>query len=112
MIFFVGLLKLVRRRPLRFRRDISTIYVRITIDLYMSLTMIPEQLLYGRLRRINTIASLNNDDLPTHYRFETKEKLDQLLECSQFPQKMRSQHGHTFTGEEVLLVGLHRRCYH
>ena len=58
-----------------------------------------------------TIASLNNDDLPTHYRFETKEKLYQLLECFQFPQKMRSQHGHTFTGEEVLLVGLHHLCY-
>ena len=40
MIFFLVLLKLVQRRPLRFRRDISTIckrYVRIKIDQYMSL---------------------------------------------------------------------------
>jgi hypothetical protein len=72
----------------------------------------PNPALNMPLRRIvsrqRMIDSFHDDEIPLYFRFRSKEQLHKLLQCFQFPEFMKSDDGHIFHREEVLLIGIYR----
>jgi len=63
----------------------------------------------NRTKSLNrTINSFDDEHIISNFRFRNKEQLQRLLTGFEFPEEFVGPYGHTYKGEEVLLVGLYR----
>ena len=78
---------------------------------YLALVKLPPHLHMSFPRRDRTIASYSHQEIPELFRFRTAEQLQRMLKVLNFPEKVVLEGGETFTGEEILLIGLRRVNY-
>jgi hypothetical protein len=100
------------RRKLKVKRSMK-ILLRHIINLEAvteeGAAMIYHQPLPRIPRRRRTIDSFGDDEVPSYFRFQSKEQLHRLLHSFQFSGRLfRAKNGQVFDGEEVLLLGLYR----
>jgi hypothetical protein len=87
--------------------SLTKLYLLI-LQKYIETRYIPLNLLPPYIRRNVKIQDLRDEDIPTDFRFRSKQQLYRLLHGFQFPEIMRIPKIKAFTGEEILLRGLYK----
>jgi hypothetical protein len=92
------------------RRKMKLLLLKLVVEFH-AIDCVPREL-FGKLKRVAhtsvTLDDFDDQEIPTFFRFNTKQQLRELIAGFQFPEMMISTSGHKFTGQEVALVGLYR----
>ena len=82
--------------------------LRVLLTAYVKLSYVDAARLDAPLpkiiRRYRTINSFSDEDIPTYFRFRSKEQLHRLKKAFHIGDTFKSKFGHVFTGDEFLLV--------
>lgn len=101
-----------RRHLFQTKKRLLLILFAIFYVQWINYLFIPSNILWRTLpriqRRLLRIRDLVDENIDSHFRFESKIQLERIFHSFKFPETFVCTHGSKFPGELVLLVGLYR----